>query len=245
MTAFLDLADRMDGQSPLPLYQQLQSALRDAIQEGALKVNDRLPAERELAAQFSISRVTIRKALEGLINEGVLLRRQGSGTFVNSRVEKSFSKLSSFTEDMIARGRSPDSQWLGKSTGTVTPEESLLLGLSPGSSVYRFNRLRFADDLSMALEFSTVPAFCLPAADSVEISLYSALELTGYRPTRALQRLRAVSFTKEQSELLDVEPGAAGLLIERRGFLADGRAVELTRSHYRGDAYDFIAELSS
>jgi GntR family transcriptional regulator len=97
----------------------------------------------------------------------------------------------------------------------------------------------------MALEFSTIPAFCLPSPDAVQSSLYEALERSGNRPVRALQRLRAVLFTEEQADLLDVAPKDAGLLIERRGFLKDGRMVEVTQSYYRGDAYDFVAELSA
>ena len=96
----------------------------------------------------------------------------------------------------------------------------------------------------MALEYSTIPAECLPAADSVEESLYVALEQNGCRPARALQRLRAVLFTEAQAELLHVRPRDAGLLIERRGSLENGQVVELTQSYYRGDAYDFVAELT-
>jgi GntR family transcriptional regulator len=97
----------------------------------------------------------------------------------------------------------------------------------------------------MALEHSTVPAYALTSAEAVNTSLYEALEQTGHRPVRALQRLRAVLFAPEQAELLGIKARDAGLLIERRGFLADGKAVELTQSYYRGDAYDFVAELNT
>src|SRR5689334_13932718 len=231
------------GYDHAPLYKQLQRALREAIQTKVLSPDDALPAERDLAEEFGISRITVRKALDGLVSEGLLTRRQGAGTFVAARVEKSFSKLSSFSEDMISRGRTPRSTWLSRSAGQVTPEESLTLSLSPGAAVYRFNRIRYADDAPMALEYSTVPAFALAGPEAVEASLYEALEKTGHRPARALQRLRAVLFTAEQAELLAVAPRDPGLLIERRGFLPDGRIVEVTRSYYRGDAYDFVAEL--
>lgn len=236
---------RLDEHADLPLYQQLQRGLRQAIEAKVLGADDALPPERDLAEEFAVSRITVRKALDGLVAEGLLTRRQGSGTFVSGRVEKNFSKLTSFTEDMIARGRTPKSTWLRKSSGTVTPEESLTMGLSPGTPVYRFHRLRFADDAPMALEYCTVPAFCLPSVDTVESSLYVALEKAGYRPTRALQRLRAVLFTTEQAELLRAHERDAGLLVERRGFLPDGRAVEFSQSFYRGDTYDFVAELNA
>jgi GntR family transcriptional regulator len=242
---FSETIGRLDEQGRAPLYQQLQRALRSAISKNVIAPDEALPPERDLAEDFSVSRITVRKALDGLVSEGLLIRRQGAGTFVAARVEKSFSKLSSFSEDMISRGRKPHSVWLSRSAGTVTPEESMTLGLSPGSAVYRFSRIRYADEAPMALEYSTVPAFSMPSFEAVEESLYDALEKYGHRPTRALQRLRAVLFTREQAEMMRVAEAAAGLLIERRGFLKDGRAVEITQSFYRGDAYDFVAELNA
>jgi len=228
-----------------PLYRRLEERLRHAIESGAVKPEQALPSERDLAEDFGISRITVRKALDGLVGSGLLVRRQGAGTFVAGRVEKSFSKLTSFSEDMAARGRSSRSEWITRAEGTVTPDESLMLGLSPGTPVYRFHRIRFADDFAMALEYSTIPAFALAGAGVVRGSLYEALNAAGNRPVRALQRLRAVLFDAQQAKLLGVEPGAPGLLIERRGFLDDGRAVEMTQSWYRGDAYDFVAELNA
>ena len=235
----------LNEEHSLPLYQQLQRGLRKAIELKLLAPEDALPPERDLAEEFQVSRITVRKALDGLVSEGLLTRRQGSGTYVASRVEKSFSKLSSFTEDMTTRGRTPRSVWLKKTQGTVTPEEAMATGFSPGTPVYRFNRLRFADDVPMSLEYCTIPAFCLPSIDAVQSSLYQALEKSGFRPQRALQRLRAVLLTAQQTELLHGKEGDAGLLVERRGFLLDGRVVEFSQSYYCGDTYDFVAELNA
>lgn len=235
----------LDALGRAPLYQRLQLALRRAIASQMLRPEDALPPERDLAQGFEVSRITVRKALDGLVEEGLLTRRQGAGTFVAGRVEKQFAKLSSFSEDMATRGRQARSQWLTKVESGVTPDESLTLGLSPGTRVFRFSRIRFADQLPMAIEQSTVPGFALGSPDEVETSLYDALDKRGHRPVRALQRLRAVLFDSEQAKLLDIEPGAPGLFIERRGYLEDGRAVEMTHSWYRGDAYDFVAELDA
>jgi len=245
LSSFSDMIGRLEEQGRAPLYQQLQRALRDAIADNRLTADEALPPERDLAEEFGVSRITVRKALDALVGEGLLTRRQGAGTFVAGRVEKSFSKLSSFSEDMISRGRRPESVWLSRSAGAVTPEESLTLGLSPGATVYRFSRIRYADGAPMAVEYSTVPGYCLPSETVVEESLYDALDAHGSRPVRALQRLRAVLFTAERARLLNLPDGSPGLFIERRGFLRDGRAVELTQSYYRGDAYDFVAELNT
>ena len=234
----------LDPDQSQPLYQQVQRVLREAIQQRALGPDDALPPERDLAAELQVSRITIRKALDGLVKEGLVVSRRGSGNFVAGRVEKNFAMLSSFSEDMRARGRTPRSTWLKRSEGTVTPEEALVLRLSPGTPVFRFHRLRFADNAPMSVEFVTIVASALPSLDAVKDSIYSALEQHGNRPVRALQRLRALLLNGEQARLLEANEGDAGLLVERIGFLRDGRAVEFCQSFYRGDTYDFVAELS-
>ncbi len=246
-TAPPSLRDRFAKLEPdnrQPLYRQVQNLLRDAINDRTLKPDDALPPERELAGMFGVSRITIRKAIEGLVNEDVLDTRQGSGTFVRSKVEKNFAKLTSFSEEMAARGLEADSVWLGRSQGTVSPEESMTLRASPGTRVYRFSRVRLANGNPMSLEKATVLGSCLPSVDSVDRSLYAALNRTGNHPVRALQRLSALLLNAEQAELLGAREGDAGLLVERVGFNRDGAAIEFSQSWYRGDTYDFVAELS-
>ena len=178
------------GAVSAPLYLQLQRALREAIQLKVLSPDDALPPERDMADDFNVSRITVRKALEGLVNEGLLTRRQGAGTFVAARVEKNFSKLTCFTEDMISRGRAPHSEWITRAEGAVTPEEALMLGVSPNTPVYRFHRIRFADGAPMAVEYTTIAAFALPSPEVVKDSLYEAMATHGHRPARALQALQ-------------------------------------------------------
>jgi GntR family transcriptional regulator len=245
MSSLAQLLKPLDPNHNLPLYQQLQRAVRDAIEKHLLGPDDALPSERQLAEDFAVSRITVRRAIEGLVQEGWLVSRQGSGNFVCARVEKNFAKLTSFSEDMRARGRHPHSVWLKRSQGTVTPEEALKLALSPGTLVFRFHRLRFADQAPMAIELATFDAACLPPMDQIGESLYDALGQLGNRPVRALQRLRALLLNAEQARLLEAKEGDPGLLVERLGYLRDGRAIELSQSYYRGDMYDFVAELSA
>jgi len=245
MPSLAQILKPLDPQGTQPLYQQLQRALREAIETRVLAPDDALPAERQIASDLSVSRITVRKAIDGLVEEGLLVRRQGSGNFVASRIEKNFAKLTSFSEDMRARGRTPKSVWLKRAQGLVTPEEALSLKLSPGAPVYRFHRLRYADDAPMCIEYATIAGEALPSLDSVGVSLYEALEQAGSRPVRALQRLRALLLSAEHAKLLNAREGDAGLLVERLGFLRDGSVVEFCQTYYRGDTYDFVAELSS
>lgn len=224
-------------------YVHLRGALQKMIETGVFAPGQALPGERDLAAQLSLSRVTVRKAIAGLVADGLLTQRHGAGTFVTDRIVKSFSKLTGFTEDLRTRGLKPRVKFLTRGSGEVSPEEAMALHLSPGDSVVRLRRLRYAADKPLALEDTAVPQALLPDPRAVRLSLYDTLEHLGLRPVRALQRLRAVALEADQAALLNLPAGSPALSIERRAFLADGRVVEFTRSLYRGDTYDFVAEL--
>jgi GntR family transcriptional regulator len=238
LTISLDRAD------PTPLYRQLRRSIRDAIETNELVADDALPAERDVAANLGVSRITVRKAIDGLVEDGLLDRRHGAGTFVSSRIQKSVATLSSFSEDIKNRGWQPKNEWLRKSEDRLTPAESLSLGLPPHQEVYRLDRIRFAAEKPLAIEHTIIPVACLDSLDDIGTSLYKAMERTHQRPTRALQRIQAVALTQSQAELLDVRAGDPALHIERRGYRDDGELVEVTKSYYRGDSYDFIAELN-
>lgn len=249
MTDIANLIDRLKesaalgGKSPTPLYKRLEKAIRTAIQDEHVQVDDALPSERDLANMLGVSRVTVRKAVQALVEDGLLEQRRGAGTFVTTRLTQPLSRLTSFTEDITSRGLSATVRWLDRSTGVASPEEVLALDLSPGTRVARLFRVRNADGTAMCLEHATLPLEMLPDPQAVETSLYAALEARGLKPVRALQRIRARLFEPETAHLLDVPVGSECLYMERRSFLANGRPIEFVRSHYRGDVYDFVAEL--
>jgi GntR family transcriptional regulator len=230
-----------------PLYLQLQKRLAEAIGSGRLTAGDSLPAERDMATMTGLSRVTIRKAVQALVANGQLVQRRGSGTFVAQKVERleqALSLLTSFTEDMERRGKSVESVWLSRQITAPSPEEVMALGLGLGDRVARLERVRKSDDVPLAIERASLSAASLPDPMVVETSLYAVLEASGLRPVRAVQRISASNLGARDADLLGVAVGAAGLRIERIGYLPSGRVVEFTRSLYRGDAYDFAVELT-
>lgn len=238
---------RADDADPTPLYLQLANALRRLIDGGSMREGDALPSERRITEQTTLSRVTIRKALDLLVKEGLLRQKRGSGTFIAGglpKIEQPLTRLSSFTEDMLNRGRTPSVQWLEKKLTYPTPEEVMLFGLSPGDKVLHLHRLRSGDGIPLAVEFATVPARFLPGPELVAHSLYEALSKVNAMPVRATQRLKARALPPREAELLGTTPGEAALYIERASRLSDGTMVEFTRSYYRSDTYDFVAELS-
>ncbi|AYG63792.1 GntR family transcriptional regulator [Rhizobium jaguaris] len=227
----------------LPLYKRLKTAIETAILSNALKAGAVLPGERVLADTLSLSRVTVRKALGLLEEEGFLNRRHGFKTEVGSRVEKSLSTLTSFSEDIIARGLVPGCIWLSKQISRPSPTEMMALGVAGNSNVVRMKRIRTADGLPIAVEISAVPVRFLPSAEMVKDSLYEALEARGFLPQRAIQRMRSRAASVEDAQHLHCDPGAPLLMTERRCFLADGQIVEYCESRYKGDVYDFVFEL--
>ncbi|MCR6633661.1 GntR family transcriptional regulator [Devosia sp.] len=229
-----------------PLYLQLKRWVEEAIKSGALNPGDALPSERDLALKVDVSRVTVRKAVSHLVQEGVLVQRHGSGTFVapaTQRVEQSLSQLTSFTEDMARRGMAVRAEWLDRGLYIPSPEETVILGLSSGEKVARISRLRLTGDMPLAIERASLSGSILPDPAAIGDSLYKHLDLSGNRPVRAIQRIRAAHLNDDDAHLLQVPVGSAGLHIERTSYLASGRVIEFTRSIYRGDTYDFVAEL--
>ena len=227
-----------------PRYEQLREALHALIRQGVAGPGGALPAERELARITGWSRVTVRKALAGLVEQGIVSARPGAGTFVGERIVRSFSRLTSFTDDLRSRGLDPRAVFLERSVGEATPDEATALEIVAGSGVVRLHRLRFAGESPLAVERTVVPQSILPSAELVAVSLYATLETLDVPPHHAVQRLRAVAVDAATAHLLELPTGSPGLQIERRAFLADGRPVEFTRSVYRADAYDFVAELT-
>lgn len=242
---FLDPADWLEA-SGGPRYKRLQKRIEKGIKDEILLPNAPLPPEREIAALTGLSRVTVRKAMSELVDKGAIVQQQGSGSFIADappRVEQSLSRLTSFTEDMERRGMDTQSLWLERGIFMPSPEEIATLSLENGASVARIARLRTAGGRPMAIERASLPPDILPNPILVTKSLYEILSHDGNRPDRAVQKISAVNLNDDDAELLGVNPGAAGLRIERTSFLPSGRVAEFTRSIYRGDAYDFVAEL--
>jgi GntR family transcriptional regulator len=229
-----------------PLYLQLRQRLEEEIRNGALRPGAPLPSEREIAELCDISRVTVRKAVQSLVRDGFVVQRRGSGTTVArpvDRVEQSLSRLTSFSEDMARRSMTSRSVWIERGIFPASPREMMALGLRADAQVARIARLRMADNIPLAIERAALSTQYLPDPDRIRHSLYETLAELGNKPVRAIQRISAVNLGADDATLLDMSEGGAGLSIERISYSAQGAAIEFTRSTYRGDAYDFVAEL--
>ncbi len=233
---------------PLPLYYQLKELIREQIDNGELKPEDRIPSERELSERYEISRMTARQAITELVNEGLLFREQGKGTFVAMpKISQGLLGLTSYTEDMMRRGLTPGTKLLSFQTILPTRKIADRLKVSLDSRIIQMERLRLANDEPMALEISHVPTHLCPGLDPNELerqSLYRLLE-SKYQIVlaRASETLEPAMPSTLEAELLSIVPTVPLLLIERITYTPDGSPVEFVKSLYRGDRYKFYVEL--
>lgn len=237
----------LDFSSATPVYLQVVQGLQSMIERQAISEGAALPGERELAGQLGVSRVTVRQALRLLEEQGFITRRHGSGTYVAPRrIVQPLSVLTGFSEDMRSRGLVPGGQVLRLERTRPSPQEAMNLALGPAEEVVRLERLRTANGEPLALETSTMPGYLLGPVDPQHMentSLYALLRARGFTPARAMQRLSARAADPSSARALHVDEGAALLATERVTWDEQGRVLEFARALYRGDRYDFIAEL--
>lgn len=233
----------LDGTRVAPLYLQLAERIAGAIAARRLRQGEALPPERTLVERLGLSRTTIRKAVEELTARGLVAPQHGSGTFVAARLDQPLARLSSFTDDMGARGRIASCRVIDRGVRFPSPDEAIALALAARDRVAFLVRVRLADGEPLALEHATLPARILPDPETVGESLYATLHARNAAPVRALQRLRAAIASATDAEHLGIAVGSPVMATVRHGYRGDGTPVEFTRSTYRGDRYDFIAEM--
>jgi len=221
-------------------YPIVRAALLEQV--GAMQPHDPLPNERELAQQFGVSRMTLRRALKELANDGLLYAIRGQGTFVAEQRISKGSDLTSFSEDMRARGLVPSSRLITARAIAAPEPVAYDLELDPGTTVFELVRVRLADRLPMSIEHSHLPERFFPGLlqHDLQGSLHEILR-TVYRtqPIKAEQTMSAANLSAHQAELLGTKRGTAALRVLRITSDGRGRLIERSTSVYRGDRYDF------
>jgi GntR family transcriptional regulator len=209
---------------------------------------DMIPPEPELIRHYGVSRTTVRQVLDMLVNDGLIYRQQGRGTFVaHPTVEQALVRIISFTDDMIQRGFKPDTQVLSSGIVSAPLDIAEKLKIRPGEELARLARLRLADGEPMGIEEShLVHRYCpgVLEGDYASNSLREALDRDyGIRWGRASQTIRAVPSSKDIAQLLAIPPKSALLAIERVSYSQQNIPIEFLRIHYRGDRYALYNEL--
>jgi GntR family transcriptional regulator len=222
-----------------PQYRQIEQALRERI--ASLRPGDPLPSDAELVAEFGVSRMTARNAMQRLIDDGLVRREPGRGSFVSqTAAHRRANRLMTFSHEMRRAGRVPSSRILTRVVRPSSAGEAEALGLRPRQPVVHLRRLRLADDQTIALESAVLVADTASAVLTADLeggSLHETLTRAGFGLRRGTGTIGAARATAEDARLLGIRVGDP-LLVERRTIADDdGRRIESTESRYPADRY--------
>ena len=237
----------VDRTSPVPLYFQVASRLQQLIEQGEIGVGDRIENEVDLAERLGVSRPTTRRAIQYLVDRGMLVRKRGVGTQVVHPKVRRPVELSSLYDDLVSADRAPRTEVLELEVIPATPEIAAALELAPGAEVTWIERLRYAGGEPLALMHNAIPAGLLPltAEDLVGHGLYELLRRAGHVPRIATQVIGARAAGAAEARILAEKRGAPLLTTTRTAWDAGSRALEYGSHVYRASRYSFELNLSA
>lgn len=229
-----------------PVYIKIHNQIKRDIEAGIWKVGDRIPSERALSGQFGVSRMTLRQALQTLVDEGILERRIGAGTYVaRQKVQEKMSGTTSFSEIMRSQGKFPSSQTISYRTLSPSLSEQERLQLSETDKVVRMERIRLADRVPISFEVTTIPAYLVKDFSHAEVtdSFYATMAQKGhYEIGHAKQTVTATLASENIADYLNIKRGDAILRLRQITYLKDGRPFEYVRTQYAGERFEFYLE---
>jgi len=234
----------LERSNPLPLYYQLKEVLRQQIQAGHLAPHSAIPSEPELVSRYHVSRATVRQALTELVNEGLLYRQHGKGTFVcEPRVQQTLSELTSLTTELQRRGKRPGGLLLLSELSRGTETMRRQLRLADEEQVVRLERLRSADGQFIAYEVDYLPypraiSIYMRAKELAEGSLYQVMASEGLIPAIAEQSIKADKATSREADLLGVPAGEAVMRLLSTVFDQTGLPIALSDTIFPVGRFD-------
>jgi GntR family transcriptional regulator len=239
----------LDRTSVIPLYYQIRQRILEQIQSGALKMGELLPSEHVIASELRVSRMTVRQALRSLCDLGVANTQVGKGTFVTGvKLEKTFRRVLSFTEDMEERGVRPGSKTISFEEVRPDRDTAEALQLSSREKVVSLRRIRLANSLPMGIERSCLPSRLCPGLlekFDPRTSLYQTLaEQYGIEMAVADEVVEAGPAGPEDTRLLQIRRASTVFFFTRISFLQSGQPVEFVKSVYRADRYKIVNRLT-
>lgn len=229
----------------LPAYIKIHDAIKKDIDEGVWLIGDRLPSERDLADRFEVSRMTLRQAVTLLVEEGILERRVGSGTYVAShRVRDKMRGTTSFTEIVHSQGKTPSSKLISYQRQLASDTEIKELQLEPSDYVIRMERIRYADNIPLVFEVASIPEKFIKDMKRDEITehFFKTLVSHGFEIGKSRQTIYAKTASERVASYLSVSRGHAILALTQVSYFSNGNPFEYVRSQYVGDRFEFYLE---
>lgn len=229
----------------LPAYIKIHDAIKKDIDEGVWLIGDRLPSERDLADHFEVSRMTLRQAVTLLVEEGILERRVGSGTYAAShRVRDKMRGTTSFTEIVHSQGKTPSSKLISYQRQLASDTEIKELQLEPSDYVIRMERIRYADNIPLVFEVASIPEKFIKDMKRDEITehFFKTLVSHGFEIGKSRQTIYAKTASERVASYLSVSRGHAILALTQVSYFSNGNPFEYVRSQYVGDRFEFYLE---
>jgi GntR family transcriptional regulator len=238
---------KLDRRHPIPLYYQLVQQIQDQILSGELQPGDQLPSERVLSQQIGVSRMTVRQGIEYLVRDGLLLVKQGVGTFVaEPKLVPDSLALLGIAEELARRGETMTTQVLEQTVATPPQGAATGLQLPPSEKAIKLARLRSGAQGPLLLEMSYIPYSLCPGLESANLETQPLFDLFERRyelyPVRTAQTLEATTANEYEIDLFGMEQGAVVILLVGMTYTADDRPIEYFKSIYRGDRFKFQFE---
>ena len=232
-----------------PLYERVESVLAADIADGSLLPETQLPPEEGLIQRFNVSRTTVRKAIQNLIERGLVEVRRGKGTFVTQpKITQELTALTGFVEDMQALGRNSTARLLDQRIVAADEAVARHLALAPGTLVVRLRRVRLADGVAMSFDETYLPRDIGEKVASNDLEaepVFALLEQKYDTPlVEAEYKLEAAAADPVAAQTLQVPAGSPIFLIERTSYTTGNRPVDFERLHYRGDLIRFVTRLA-
>jgi DNA-binding GntR family transcriptional regulator len=235
---------------PVPIYQQIQDWIRLQIDSGAWPEHYKLDSEVDLAATLAVSRGTVRRAIAGLIEQGLLVQIHGRGTFVTSRyLEQPLAeRLVSFSEDLIYKGIPYETEVVEQAVIQPSQRVASLLALPPGGEVLLLRRRRAVRGKPLIFLHNFLPLDRCPGIEQIDFSRYRLFEvleeILGLRLDWARRFFQAQAATGEVAGLLDITPRDPVLYMEQVLYQQDGQPIELSDLWFRGDSFRLSASVT-
>lgn len=226
-------------------YITIHDQIKEEIDQGIWKIGQRLPSERDLADTFQVSRMTLRQAITLLVEEGVLTRKVGSGTYVAStRVQEKMRGTTSFSEIIQLQGKMPSSKLLSYIRTQPNEQECKRLNLTPRDTIVRMERVRYADDVPVVYEVASIPANLIENVRKKEVTnhFFKTLTENGYEIGKSQQTIYARLANEKVAKHLQITKNEAILALRQVSYLTDGRPFEYVNSQYVGDRFEFYLE---
>lgn len=229
----------------VPAYIRIHDAVKKQIDDGFWEIGQRLPSERDLADDYEVSRMTLRQAITLLVEEGILERRVGSGTYVAShRVQEKMRGTTSFTEIVRSQGKTPSSQVVSYQRKPANETEIQQLQLKPSDYVVRMERVRYADNMPLVFEVASIPEKLIREFKREDITehFFQTLTDNGYEIGKSQQTIYAKNASERVANYLKVPKNHAVLALTQVSYFTDGRPFEYVHSQYVGDRFEFYLE---